>query len=56
MCDTPTFDDHQFERMFRITKTVMQELRQSLGKEDDFFTEKLCRVTGKKLSAQMSRY
>jgi hypothetical protein len=26
----------------------MQELRDFLGNEDDFFTEKLCRVTGKK--------
>jgi hypothetical protein len=26
ICDTPTFDDHQFERMFQISKTVMQEL------------------------------
>jgi hypothetical protein len=41
-CDTPIFDDHQFERMFRITKTVMQELRTQLGNEDDYFTKKLC--------------
>jgi hypothetical protein len=38
-CDTPIFNDHQFERMFWITKTVMQELRTQLGNEDDFFTK-----------------
>jgi hypothetical protein len=48
MCDTPTFTDRQFERMFRISKTAMQELRDLLGNEDDFFTEKTCRVTGKR--------
>jgi hypothetical protein len=48
MCETPTFLDRDFERMFRISKSVMQELRDFLGNEDDFFTEKLCRVTGKK--------
>jgi hypothetical protein len=41
MCDTPTFNDRQFKQM-------MQELRQHVGNEDDFFTEKLCSVTGKK--------
>jgi hypothetical protein len=48
MCDTPTFTDRQFKRMFRISKTAMQELREFLGNEDDFFTEKTCRVTGKR--------
>jgi hypothetical protein len=44
----PIFDDRQFERMFRISRTVMQELRLILGKTDDFFTEKICVVRGTK--------
>jgi hypothetical protein len=49
MKEVPTFNDRQFERMFRINRTVMQELRQYLGNEDDFFTDKVCIVTGKRL-------
>jgi hypothetical protein len=45
MSPEPTFNDHQFERMFRITTTVMEELRTLVGNEDDFFTSKTCAVT-----------
>jgi hypothetical protein len=44
----PIFNDRQFERIFRITRSVMQELRIILGNQDDFFTDKLCFVTGKR--------
>jgi hypothetical protein len=37
----PSFDDHQFERVFRITRPVMEELRTILGNLDDFFTENI---------------
>jgi hypothetical protein len=48
MCPTPTFNDRQFERMFRITRPVMQELRILVGNQDEFFTNKNCAVTGKR--------
>jgi hypothetical protein len=44
----PTFDDRQFERMFRITRSVFQQLRTLVGDQDDFFTTKTCVVTGKR--------
>jgi hypothetical protein len=47
MSPEPTFNDRQFERMFRITKTVMEELRTLVGNKDDYFTSKSCAVTGK---------
>jgi hypothetical protein len=48
MSPTPVFDDRQFDQMFCITRTVMQELRVILGKNDKFFTESICCVTRKK--------
>jgi hypothetical protein len=47
MSPTPIFDDRQFDRMFRVTRSVMEELRTILGNVDSFFTEKICSVTGK---------
>jgi hypothetical protein len=44
----PIFKDRQFERTFRITRSVMQQISLTLGNMDDFFTDKICVVTGKK--------
>ena len=35
---TPLFDDRQFERMFRVTKSIVELLIQICGKADPFFT------------------
>lgn len=44
----PIFNDQQFERVFRISRSVMEKIRQIAGQMDDFFTEKMCTVTSKR--------
>ena len=39
MGPTPTFKDRQFERMFRITRTMADRLISCLAKADSFFTQ-----------------
>jgi hypothetical protein len=36
---TPIFNDRQFERIFRVTKTITQQLLQVCARTDPFFTE-----------------
>jgi hypothetical protein len=36
---TPIFDDKQFERVFRITKTMTEQIMQLCARTDTFFTE-----------------
>jgi hypothetical protein len=36
---TPTFNDRQFERIFRVTKTITEQLLQVCARADPFFTE-----------------
>ncbi|KAI2495198.1 Ribosomal protein-like protein [Fragilaria crotonensis] len=36
---TPVFNDRQFERIFRVTKTIMEYLIQICAKTDPFFTD-----------------
>jgi hypothetical protein len=37
----PTFNDRQFERIFRITRTIAERLLCICGNSDDFFTQKV---------------
>jgi hypothetical protein len=36
---TPIFDDKQFERVFRITKTITEQIMLVCARSDSFFTE-----------------